>query len=381
MIIGVYGGSGCGKSTISRNLAERLPNSLLINGDIFMHARSKELEEKILDNINVVKDENVFSYNYYLDSFENVKIWVKTIEDKVIEDIQQEIHRKGQNKDYIIVDWVFLPLCQWSKECDEMICVTANYELKYNRLANRLKDTSIYNEGDRSFWSYKEGIIEKRLEYTALNEWGFRSTINICNDGDIDELYKNIQLLIRKIFNNNAIKMKEKIMEYLDVYNKNKELVGKTIERHESRDVLGENEYFLFEQAWVINNEGKILLTRRAPNKKYAGFWEPTSGHVMAGEKSIDGIKRELREEIGIDLKENELILAKSFIDKKSIKEIWIVKKDIPISNLKFIDDEVSDAKYVTIDEFKEMLKNNETFNNLQYFIELYEQMLNGGNL
>lgn len=48
MIIGVFGGSGCGKSTISRILADRLPNSLLINGDIFMHAISKQLEEEIL---------------------------------------------------------------------------------------------------------------------------------------------------------------------------------------------------------------------------------------------------------------------------------------------------------------------------------------------
>lgn len=379
MIIGIYGGSGCGKSTISRNLAERLPNSLLINGDIFMHARSRELEKKILENINTVKEENVFSYNYYLDTFENVKMWVKTIEDKVIGDIQQEIHKKGQDKDYIIVDWVFLPLCNWSKECDEMICVTSNYNLKYKRLTNRLKDKSIYNEGDRSFWSYKDGIIEKRLEYTALNEWGFNSTINICNDGGIDELYKNIELLIRKIMNNNTIKMKGKIMEYLDVYNENKELVNKTIERHESRSVLGDNEYFLFEQAWIINNDGKILLTRRAPNKKYAGFWEPTSGHVMSCEKSIDGIKRELKEELGIKINDNELTLIKSFIDKKSIKEIWIVKKDISINSLKFIDNEVSDAKYVTIDEFKEMLKNNETFNNLNYFIELYDQVLNDG--
>lgn len=163
-------------------------------------------------------------------------------------------------------------------------------------------------------------------------------------------------------------------MEYLDIYNEKKELTGKTIERHESRDNLLENEYFLFEQAWIINSSGKILLTRRSPTKKYAGFWEPTSGHVKTGESSLDGIKRELKEEIGVEVTDNELTQITSFIDKKSIKEVWIVKKDILVENLKFADDEVSDAKYVTIEEFKEMLKNNETFNNLRYFIELYEK-------
>ena len=65
-----------------------------------------------------------------------------------------------------------------------------------------------------------------------------------------------------------------------------------------------------------------------------------------------------------------------SFIDKKSIKEIWLIKKEVSISELKFADREVSAAKFVTIDEFKEMLKNNETFNNLKYFIDIYEKFV-----
>lgn len=164
-------------------------------------------------------------------------------------------------------------------------------------------------------------------------------------------------------------------MEYLDVYNSNKELIGKTIERYESRDKLLENEYFLFEQVWILNSERKILLTQRSPNKKFAGLWEPTSGHVIAGESSKECIKRELQEEIGIKINDFELSLVKSFIDKKSIKEVWLIQKDIPLNELKFIDGEVSDAKYVSIEEFKLMLKNNETFSNLQYFVELYNKL------
>lgn len=156
MLIGVSGGSGVGKSTLSRRLAEILPNSILVNGDIYMHARSKELENEIFARIGKKKDQNMFSYNYYLDSFENTKIWVDTIEKKVIEDIENDIKKRGESKDYIIVDWVFLPLCDWSKHCDETICVVANHDLRLERLTKRLQDKAIYNEGDRSFWSYKE---------------------------------------------------------------------------------------------------------------------------------------------------------------------------------------------------------------------------------
>lgn len=45
----------------------------------------------------------------------------------------------------------------------------------------------------------------------------------------------------------------------------------------------------------------EILLSKRAQNKKYAGMWEPTSGHVKSKETSLEGIKREVKEELGID--------------------------------------------------------------------------------
>lgn len=219
------------------------------------------------------------------------------------------------------------------------------------------------------------GIIEKRVEYTTLNEMGYESKYYISNDGDLDTLYRHIYILTDAIIGNKYRK-ESRVMEYLDVYDKNKKLVGKTIERHQSREDLEEGEFFLFEQAWVINSNKEILLTRRAPNKKYAGMWEPTSGHVQSGENSLDGIKRELHEELGLSINNNEIKLVKSYIDKKSIREIWLVEKDVKIEDLKFIDSEVSDAKFVTIHDFQQILKNNETFNNLQYFIELYNDVI-----
>ena len=212
MIIGISGGSGVGKTTLSRRIAEILPNSLLINGDIFMHARSKQLEEKILSNIGVKKESNIFSYNYYLESFENTKTWVETIENEVISDIKNVIIEKGKNKEYIIVDWVFLPLCKWFKKCDTSICVTSNYNLRLKRLSKRLQDKSIYNEGDRSFWSYKPGIIEKRLYYTTLNERGYKSNYYVSNDGNIEALYNNIDILIDKIVKNKKMKEENRKM-------------------------------------------------------------------------------------------------------------------------------------------------------------------------
>lgn len=164
-------------------------------------------------------------------------------------------------------------------------------------------------------------------------------------------------------------------MELLDIYTINKTKTGKTIPRHADRNELQEGEYFLFEQAWIVNSKKEILLTQRAFNKKYGGMWDLTSGHVSSGENSIQGIKREIFEEIGLDLKDDDLVLAKSFVENKSIKEIWVINKDVQINDLKFRDNEVIGAKFVSIDELLQMIERNESFNNLRYFQEIYQKL------
>ena len=72
----------------------------------------------------------------------------------------------------------------------------------YPRLVNRLKDDKVYNEGDRSYWSYKPGIIENRLKFTNLKEYGYKSDYYIDNSGDKEDLYNNIDKFINQIKEN-----------------------------------------------------------------------------------------------------------------------------------------------------------------------------------
>ncbi|MBQ9297750.1 MAG: NUDIX domain-containing protein [Clostridia bacterium] len=90
--------------------------------------------------------------------------------------------------------------------------------------------------------------------------------------------------------------------------------------------------------------------------------WECTSGLIQSGETSIDGIIRELNEEIGISVNLNELKLFNTYIEESSnfIRDVYILNKDIPLENFHFNDGEVIDCKYVTKKELMEMAKNNE---------------------
>lgn len=198
-IIGVSGGSGAGKSTVSKRLAEKLPNSLLINLDNFMHEESIRLEDEILKKLNKPKDEKIYSYNYYHETLETIKIWVNMIKDGVIKKVESVIKNEGVKKDYIIIDWVFLPLCNFFTKCDFTVCITADYEMRLKRLINRLKDRTIYKEFNGSYWSYKPEIIETRVKYTALNNFGYKSKYEICNDGELDNLYKKVDEFLNNV--------------------------------------------------------------------------------------------------------------------------------------------------------------------------------------
>ena len=161
--------------------------------------------------------------------------------------------------------------------------------------------------------------------------------------------------------------------EKLDVYNIDKKRTGKVIERKQGV-TLNNGEYIISVQCWIVNSEGKILLTQRSLNKNNGGKWEPTGGLVVSGETSKQGIKRELKEEIGLDIEEDKIRLIKEIVEENEklnfFRDIYLIKEDINLDELSF-NDEVIDAKYVTIEEFSKMIENNESFEWLKYFLDV----------
>ncbi len=54
----------------------------------------------------------------------------------------------------------------------------------------------------------------------------------------------------------------------------------------------------------LVRADGAFLLTSRPAGKPYAGYWEFPGGKVEAGEDIRSALVRELREELGIDVRE-----------------------------------------------------------------------------
>ena len=62
--------------------------------------------------------------------------------------------------------------------------------------------------------------------------------------------------------------------------------------------------------AAVIERDGKILIGQRQRTARHAFKWEFPGGKVEPGEDERTALKRELREELGIDAEIGEEIFA-----------------------------------------------------------------------
>lgn len=60
--------------------------------------------------------------------------------------------------------------------------------------------------------------------------------------------------------------------------------------------------------AALIDESGSILLQQRAPGRAMAGLWEFPGGKVEAGETPEHALRRELREELGIEILADALV-------------------------------------------------------------------------
>lgn len=65
--------------------------------------------------------------------------------------------------------------------------------------------------------------------------------------------------------------------------------------------------------AALIWQDGKVLLARRSPGEKHAGGWEFPGGKQENDESKEDCLKRELREELGIEAEIGERFVDVSY--------------------------------------------------------------------
>ena len=148
-------------------------------------------------------------------------------------------------------------------------------------------------------------------------------------------------------------------MELWDIYDKNRKKTGRTHER--GNDMLS-GDYHLVIHVWIINDKGELLIQKRQPWKEgYPNMWDcSVAGSAVLGDTSEKAAIRETKEELGIDLdmRNGELLFTVKF--SRGFDDIWIVRQNVDINDLKLQYEEVADAKWVVESEIRELILKGE---------------------
>lgn len=146
-------------------------------------------------------------------------------------------------------------------------------------------------------------------------------------------------------------------MEIWDVYDDQRRPTGRT---HIRGRLMAGGENHIAVGIIVFNRKGEILLTRRCPEKRIApGQWENTVGSVLAGEDSLSGAVRELREETGIEAEEDELFFLHT-VNRRiphCFMDVYLLYRDIDLSQLVLQPGETCEARWVRFRQWESMLQ------------------------
>lgn len=154
-------------------------------------------------------------------------------------------------------------------------------------------------------------------------------------------------------------------MEIWDILDEDGNETGETVVKGTP---LKQGQYHLVVHVWIINSKREILIQKRAKHLEYApDIWAITGGAAIQGEDSFMTAKREVKEELGIEIHPTgKPVRCKR---ENDLTDIWVVRSDVDLQDIVLEKEEVSDVKWVTKQKLKMMIKCGEFHQyNKEYF-------------
>lgn len=129
--------------------------------------------------------------------------------------------------------------------------------------------------------------------------------------------------------------------------------------------------------ACIFHSDGKMLIQRRQKSKKsWPGMWDVSvGGAVTSGETSLTAVQREIAEELGIQVKEENLTKLLALYYDRMIHDFYSVEMDLALSDLKLQEEEVMDAKWASCEEINQMIADGSFIPVYGEFIDLLFRM------
>ena len=157
-------------------------------------------------------------------------------------------------------------------------------------------------------------------------------------------------------------------MELIDVLDENGNYTGKVEER---KNVHNNGLWHIHVGVWIMNQKGELLFQQRSKNKKVnPNKWTRTGGHVDSGETPLKAVQRETYEEIGVKIPLDKFKLLNINKEEVYIPDYQIINRHFIYSYLALVDfkiedytmqeEEVSNLKYITVEEMEDAYKNKD---------------------
>lgn len=111
---------------------------------------------------------------------------------------------------------------------------------------------------------------------------------------------------------------------------------------------------------WIINDEKKVLVQRRAAKKSYMPLkWDmPSAGHVPSGETILSACIRETQEELGLTFQESDFIFQTEFRSAvlHEFGQVYLLRANFSIEETSLQQEEVAEIKWLSLEEFIPLL-------------------------
>lgn len=136
---------------------------------------------------------------------------------------------------------------------------------------------------------------------------------------------------------------------------------------------LGPDEYKVAVGIWVVDARGRLLITRRSLEKRYApGKWENTGGHMRAGEAPVAAVIRELGEETGLRARPEDVRYLGTARVWPFFGDNFVTYVDEVEPAVRLQPGETMDARWVTLEELDEMLRAGDMAGSTRAHMEYY---------
>ena len=157
--------------------------------------------------------------------------------------------------------------------------------------------------------------------------------------------------------------------EIMDIYDGSRAKTGKTHIRGSKRRP---GEYVLVVMVLIFNTKGEMLIQQRPKHVGWEpGMWSMTAGGaVMAGETPAAAAKRELFEELGIEMDFTNRCPKFAMTSPNTFIDYFLVRTDIELAALNVPNNEVAAVKWASKKDMLALIDKGQCISYRKSFLE-----------